>query len=399
MTPYGQLYNERFTKEAPRYNQGAQARTYHDYMRNIQAQKQAAGQTFGNLYNQQQTQSFYDRAMGQPQGLSGGLATQYNAARSAQSAAQSGQIAQQRYQAFADISAQEAQAGQYAQAQRLQQQQVEMGQMQLEQQRFAQAQQIMAAPNLSEEQKQDQLTRLGMTEGQISRMNAPTAAPVIGGATTLATAAAVPAVIGKVQTYRGAKDLLGRVNTSADIAPLQEVIKTEKGRLADLQNTFNKAQSAVDKAGDAATSAQKKALQKSKNELSKAKYTIKKTQEEIVTKQNTILDDIIGSSKKGGQATTTVGKEIAEDLATEGVKKGKVKNFATLAKKGGKSGKVFGKAFGTVGKVAGSVLGAYFILDSILMVTTGTGVMGQVKSLIEQGEFAADGGIIGLANQ
>lgn len=240
MTNYGNLYNERFTKDAPRYSQGAQARTYQDYMRGLQSQKQTAAQTFGNLYNQQANQNFYAQALGKPQGLSGGMETQYNNAMSAQQSQQLGQVTQQRYQAFADIANQESQASQYVQAQRLQEQQLQMGEMQVNQQRYAQAEAILNSPNLSQQQKQNQLENLGLTAGEIERMTAaPVAGPIIGGATSIGATIGLTQVAPRVYA-----------NAKLNIENAQILDKVVKGELesvtAAVQQTITDTNTAVD---------------------------------------------------------------------------------------------------------------------------------------------------------
>jgi hypothetical protein len=388
MIDYGQLYNERFTKEAPRYTAGSQARTYQDYMRNIQMQRQNAGQTFGNLAQQQQNQSFYDRAMGRPQGLSGGMEQQYTNVTSAQRAQQTGQIAQQRFQAFSDIAQQEAQASQFARAQDIQEQQFQAQEIQLQQQRYTQAQQVMADPNLTAAQKQTQLVDLGLTYGEIDRMNAPTAGPIIGGAVTLGTTAAAKPVIGAVQTRLGA----GKLNKIIEADPL----------LKNLQTNVKNANSEVTKATEALEKLQKKAsstpaqITEATKKLDKATQKVAQQKQAIKVAKKEMVDSIVtpptaATQTAAQKAGVRIGKEFTEEVGEKAAKKAATK----LSKSGTKL--VAGGFKKTLG-IAGGVLGAYFILDSVLMITTGQGVIGNIGSLVK-GEGFAKGGLVGLANQ
>lgn len=391
MTDYMNMYNERYMKEAPRYTAGSQARTYQDYMRNIQMQRQTAGQTFGNLAAQQANQSFYDRAVGQPQGLSGGMEQQYSNVTNAQRAQQAGQLAQQRYQAFADIAAQQAQVPQLARAEAIAEQQFQAGQMQLNTQRFAQAKQIMDTPNLTQAQKVEQLKNIGMTEGEISRMNAPTAGPVVG---SVMSAGALGGITTAVGTYQNVKLMSNLVGEQGSVVAANNVVETATTSLTDATTKLTDAQKKFDAVmnNTSSTDKAKTAAQKALNKARDAEKVAQAAKKEAVKKASVARNEAIEKIVKGKSARSTAYKQGAKKISLSKAKIGKIVKASGTAK-GGALGATFGKAAG----IALKGISIYFAVDMAVTVLTGKGIIGNVTSLV-QGEGFAKGGIIGLAS-
>jgi len=398
MTDYMGMYNERFMKRAPQYGANARARTYQDYMRNIQNQRMAAGQTFGNLAMQQQNQSFYDRAMGRPPGLSGGMAQQFQNQMSAARSRQLGQTAQQRYQAFSDIAAQEAQASQFARAEATAEQQFQTQELQLNAQRQAQAQQVMASPNLTFEQKQDQLSNLGFTQGQIERMQPSQGSAIVGGVTS---AAAVPVVGGVgASAYR----------TNQNIQAFQSAFKGDTGikvktkDLEALQKAF--AEGTPDASGN--IKVKLSTGEQTLNQKGIANAISEQTQQ-IADAKNQLVDDLISGTKgtkgleknldKATKAFEKIKKSgaiqsdpsyqkamLAKNKAKEALTKGQAN--ALKAKTAGIKKQVFLKNVGNKAvaakakfagltsalKIAAWGFGIYMVAEGVSMALTGTGL-------------------------
>lgn len=355
MIDYTNLYNERFTKDAPRYSAGSQMRTFQDYMRGIQAQRSAAGQTFGNLAMQQVNQSFYDRAMGRPPGLSGGMAQQFQNQLGAARSRQLGQVAQQRYQAFSDIAAQEAQASQFARAQRMQEQQFETQEMALQQQKFAQAQQVMASPDLTDEQKQSQLTRLGLTQGEIDRMGPQQGEGIVGAATTGGL------LIGASEGFRR----YGNVKALASVTAEQTTVQNLTTELTKLQGELNK----LKDPGKIADKTKQIALKK----------------KALVAERTKVITKITG----GKGALATAGKEAGLKGT---VSKGLQKKVAAM---GATKGAIVKTAFGNVAGFAMKAFSVYLIADIGSRLLFGSGVIEGIGNVIS-GKQYGKGGIASL---
>lgn len=407
MTDYGQIYNERFIKNAPRYSGSSQARSYQDYMRNVQAQTNAANQMFGNQAQQQATQSFYQRAAGQPQGLSGGMQTQYANVVSGQQAAAAGQMQQQQYDTYAKIAQQQAQASQFARAEAAADIQFQQAQAQFESQKYAQAQAIMQDSNISQASKVDRLERLGMTSGEISRLSAPSAGPIIGGIGTLGASAASPFIYRRVE--------VGRFTSRVDKAILESVpYKLAQEKVTAANTVEQKAREALAKGPQpasgtpntptyqpAVTERQLKTnLEKAIKDVAKEKEVLKATRKEmidnIVPKEG--LNAPVGSTQEVAQK---LGKELVEegveDVASEAGKKivGKqTKKLAAAQTKllAGKKG-VMGALKGAL-PVIGGFLAGYFIVDSLMMIATGKGIIGNLSDLVKDGNLS-QGGLVG----
>ena len=431
-----QVYNQRMVKNSPRYRQGAQSRNFQDYMANINSQKFNTAQTFGNLQNQVNNQSFYDRAVGRPQGLSGGLEQQYSTFRNAASAQAAGQVQQQRFQAFNDIAAQEAQASQFARAQGMQDQQFQMQEMQLNQQRYAQAQEILKSQNLTDAQKQEQLTTLGMTAGEVDRMTSPGAGAMIGGATTITAAATAKAVYKKIQMKSGANNLLETISASDEIKQVTETSKnltTAKDELSTKLKTAKEAQAKLEgkqASGQALTPEETTQLNDIKSQLDdvidadgnitqkglntqlkEATDAADEGLKAIDKKRTDMLDDLIqgkGDKSKLNFEGTKKAVDALDDAvkynADGTIKKAsgkKVADMATLAKtaKANKKGilkvgtkKVLGKTFA----VLGTAVGVYFLADSVSMILTGRGLMAHASNLVKGDGIQTQGGLLGL---
>lgn len=381
------MYNERYMKEAPRYTAGSQARTYQDYMRNIQMQRQTAGQTFGNLAAQQANQSFYDRAVGRPQGLSGGMETQYSNVANAQRAQQAGQLAQQRFQAFADIAAQESQVPQLARAEAMAEQQFQAQQMQLNTQRFAQAKQIMDTPNLTQAQKVEQLKNIGMTEGEISRMNAPTAGPVIGGITS---AAALGGISTGVGTYQNVKLMSSLVGEQASVVTANTAVETATTNLTEATNKLADAQKKFDLLTENSTATQKQNAQKALNKARDAEKVAQAAKKEAVKKASVARNEAIDKIVKGKSARSTAYKQGAKKVSLSKARVGKIVKAA-----GTKKGALLSGTFGKAAGIALKGISIYFAVDMGLQILTGKGIIGNITAAV-QGEKLAQGGLIGL---
>lgn len=415
MTDYMGMYNERFMKRAPQYGANARARTYQDYMRNIQNQRMAAGQTFGNLAMQQQNQSFYDRAMGRPPGLSGGMAQQFQNQMSAARSRQLGQTAQQRYQAFSDIAAQEAQASQFARAEAAAEQQFQSQELQFQAQKQAQAQQVMASPNLTFEQKQDQLSNLGFTQGQIERMQPSQGAAVVGGT---ASAVAVPTIgLAGSSAYR----------TNQNIQAFQSAFKGDAGiavktkDLEALQKAFTEGTPDASgnikvKLSSGETTFNQKGLA---NEISKQTQGIADAKNQLVDdliagtkgtkglqkdfdKAKAAFDKIAGSTTQADPKYQTAKQALdkAEDALALGKKKAMkaqaagIKKQAFLKKVGTKAVAAKAKYAGlaTVAKVALWGFGVYMVLEGASMALFGTGLAeGLMNVASGKGDFRTAG--------
>lgn len=339
MTDYMGMYNERFMKRAPQYGANARARTYQDYMRNIQAQRMAAGQTFGNLAMQQQNQSFYDRAMGRPPGLSGGMAQQFSNQMGAARSRQLGQAAQQRYQAFSDIAAQEAQANQFARAEAAAEQQFQAQELQLQGQRQAQAQQIMAS-GLTYEQKQDQLRNLGLSYGEIERLSPSAGSAAIGGGATILGTGAVgiggPIVyrdVSNLQAFESAfKGDTGISNLVSDKKAIEDALKAGPGQGGKYKITLSGGEQEFASASEArdAIAQTTKDIRKGKKQL--ADQLVRGGQSKQMklydARQNaqTALDDFIDDTANN---LTRVGNDIDASNASEKV----IKKYNALKKK------------------------------------------------------------------
>lgn len=381
------MYNERYMKEAPRYTAGSQARTYQDYMRNIQMQRQTAGQTFGNLAAQQANQSFYDRAMGRPQGLSGGMETQYANVTNAQQAQQAGQVAQQRYQAFADISAQQSQVPQLARAEAMAEQQFQAQQMQLNTQRFAQAKQIMDTPNLTQAQKVEQLKNIGMTEGEISRMNAPTAGPVIGGITT---ASALGGISTGVGTYQNVKLMSNLVGEQGTVVAANTAQTTAVDAAKEASTKLTDAQKAFDAINDTTSAKEKTKLTKALAKAKDADKAAKAAEKAAIKNTQKVRNEAIDKIVKGKSARSTAYKQGAKKMSLSKAKIGKIVKASGTAKGG-----VLGATFGKAASVALKGISIYFAVDMGLQILTGKGIIGNITAAV-QGEKLAQGGLIGL---
>ena len=416
MTDYMGMYNERFMKRAPQYGANARARTYQDYMRNIQNQRMAAGQTFGNLAMQQQNQSFYDRAMGRPPGLSGGMAQQFQNQMSAARSRQLGQTAQQRYQAFSDIAAQEAQASQFARAEAAAEQQFQSQELQFQAQKQAQAQQVMASPNLTFEQKQDQLSNLGFTQGQIERMQPSQGGAIVGGVTS---AVAVPTVgLAGSSAYR----------TSQNIQAFQSAFTGDAG-IAVQTKDLQALQDAFTKGTPDASGNIKVKLSGGEQTFNQSKLAeeISKQTQGIADAKNQLVDDLIAGTKgtKGLEKNLDKAKAAFEKVKKSGaIQSDKVYQDAMAAKNAAKDALVKGQAnamkakaagikkqvflksvgnkavaakakfagLATVGKIALWGFGVYMVLEGASMALTGTGLAEGIMNIASgKGDFRTAG--------
>jgi hypothetical protein len=448
MTDYMGMYNERFMKRAPQYGANARARTYQDYMRNIQAQRMAAGQTFGNLAMQQQNQSFYDRAMGRPPGLSGGMAQQFSNQMGAARSRQLGQAAQQRYQAFSDIAAQEAQANQFARAEAAAEQQFQAQELQLQGQRQAQAQQIMAS-DLTYEQKQDQLRNLGLSYGEIERLSPSAGAAAIGGGSTLLATGAVG--IGGPIVYRDVSNLeafksafkgdTGISNLVNDETAIKEALKAGPGQGGKYKVTLSDGPKEFANASDARTMLAEKTrnvrLEKKKLADQLIQGGQKKNMKLFDAKQKAqeALDDLIDSptneltrvndmqlgprvdksgvtdpkvlkkydklTKKLADATKKAADAGVDDVAAEAAKQAGIKGASKTSLKNISAKAIAGKtklaALKGAGIIAGKIFLAYLAVEGISMALTGTGFVEGFGNLIS-GKGYQTSGKKGLGN-
>jgi hypothetical protein len=421
MKDYMGLYNERFTKQAPRFNNAYQARTYQDYIRNIQNQRAAAGQTFGGLNAQMQNQSFYDRAMGTPPGLSGGMQQQFSNQLSGARARQLGQTAQQRYQAFADLSNQELQASQFARAEAASEQQFQTQNIAFKQQQQAQAQAIMKS-NASDGVKQAQLAEIGLSRDEIADLQPKAGPAVIGGAMTLGTA--VPTalaasnylnyqtnIIRGAQMYgteasklfvKGADGIYALQSGQGIAAPTKGIVKTQ----------FDKVNVAIQKynEGKALTGAQKlnnRQLGNLKRKVTNAYKDLVKSQGDLVKEvvdgsmqqkgflkgtaaklKSKITGKISGVSKattKGGVklVTKASGTKLAElkAAATTKITAGAAKT-ATGAKAA-----FFKGAAGFMGSALGIGIAIFLVAEVGSQILTGTGVIKGAMNLLSGKDY------------
>jgi hypothetical protein len=444
MTDYMGMYNERFMKRAPQYGANARARTYQDYMRNIQAQRMAAGQTFGNLAMQQQNQSFYDRAMGRPPGLSGGMAQQFSNQMGAARSRQLGQAAQQRYQAFSDIAAQEAQANQFARAEAAAEQQFQAQELQLQGQRQAQAQQIMAS-DLTYEQKQDQLRNLGLSYGEIERLSPSAGAAAVGGGATLLGTGAVG--IGGPIVYRNVSNLqafesaftgdTSISNLTDDVDAINKALKAGANDKGKYKVTLSNGKKTFNNAADARTALEQSTRNIRQEKKKLADQLVKGGQSKQMKlydarqKAQTALDDFIDDAANNlerigdgievdtGEATDAVTKKyqaLKEKLkvATQKATDAGVDDAAVAAaKKAGVKGagkksleRVATKALAGKTKLAalkgpaifaGKLFLAYLAVEGISMAISGTGFVEGLSNLIS-GKGYQTSGKKGLAN-
>lgn len=387
------MYNERFMKRAPQYGANARARTYQDYMRNIQNQRMAAGQTFGNLAMQQQDQSFYDRAMGRPPGLSGGMAQQFQNQMGAARSRQLGQIAQQRYQAFSDIAAQEAQASQFARAEAAAEQQFQAQELQFQAQRQAQAKQIMATGQ-AQEVKEAQLRDLGFTYGEIERLQPNRGTTAVGGA-----ASAGLATFGGFKAYNYSQEAAAREVLKGDvkITELRDALKAAQdkpvtagdatqGIEAYSQETKN---IDVKKASDALKEGKEKAM-KEILDVRKNTPTLDKNLQKEIDK----LDDLVAKGVQTGDdaviKTDAILKQKKLELArmkqikAAGLKKFKAK--AALTKAMGAK-KAFGVAAAKVAAGLGVALAIFIAVEGISTLVTGVGLVEGIGNVISTGDY------------
>lgn len=403
MKDYTGLYNERFTKQAPRYTNAYQARTYQDYIRNIQNQRAAAGQTFGGLNAQIQNQSFYDRAMGTPPGLSGGMEQQFSNQLSGARARQLGQTAQQRFQAFSDISNQEMQASQFARAEAAAEQQFQSQNIAFKQQQQQQAQAIMAS-NASDSIKEFQLREIGLTEDEIASMG-PVAGPaIVGGVTTAAVG--VPTAIKGVNalTLRANRTIIQELaGTNAKELFVDGVVQTGdkinvptsdrlKGLYDETVELVNKG--AAEGADDAAKQAGQEAIEK------------------YAEAQKKYVEDVVsGTTREKGSnvAIDTIDDVVREsvDEATEaGVKVISKKKKVLLATKKKSIAKIMGKKLGGakvvkalsgfIASPAGIAIAAFLVAEVGSQILTGTGILKGTINLLSNKAY--NEGTKGLLN-
>lgn len=414
MKDYMGLYNERFTKQAPRFNNAYQARTYQDYIRNIQNQRAAAGQTFGGLNAQMQNQSFYDRAMGTPPGLSGGMQQQFSNQLSGARARQLGQTAQQRYQAFADLSNQELQASQFARAEAASEQQFQTQNIAFKQQQQAQAQAIMKS-NASDGVKQAQLAEIGLSRDEIADLQPKAGPAAIGGAMTLGTGVPTALAASNYLNYNAniavAQDLFGTaadkmfIKGGADAGIMKDVYSLQANvqgpTRGPLKELFDNVKSNIE--------LYKKEALKSPGSRTQSLGTLKgkitRSYNKLVSKQGELVTEIVdGSIQQKGLIKGNLAKlksklakgkiaGVSDDITKEGIKlitKGNVTKVADLKAKA--TGKIL-KGVAGKSKLAGFYKGAAAFMGSPLGIGIAIFLAAEVGSQILTGTGLIKGAI------
>jgi len=383
MKDYTGMYNERFMKRAPQYGANARARTYQDYMRNIQNQRVAAGQTFGNLAMQQQNQSFYDRAMGRPPGLSGGMAQQFQNQLSGARARQLGQTAQQRYQAFSDIAAQEGQANQFARAEAAAEQQFQAQELQFQSQRQAQAKAIMATGQ-AQEVKEAQLRDLGFTYGEIERLQPSAGAAVTGGAMTAGLAGFGGAKAYGYSQVSAAREILGGDAKVVELADklkaaqdmeIKAAVKNEAGDIVEQAVTSEMKQKEIRLA--------EQALKEGKEEVGKEIFRLrgKALTPKGLDKQIKTLADLSDDAITAAQKT-----ELArlKAIKAAGLKKFGAKSALTKA---AVAKKTLMAAAPKVLAGLGVAVGVFIAFEGLSTLFTGVGVIEGLTNLVTSGDY------------
>ena len=174
---YQKIMAERQQQEQQRYQQtrdpfeyGRQVaqRRYSEIMSGLDSQRASMNQSYGDMYQQARQMAVGRQAAGGPT-LSGGMGQQQRDFVSTAEMQQLGQIGQAREQASRDLYSQAQSAmsnaeleGQQATQMELQNQQAQLGLVQ-------QTQQIIQDTNLTDDQKREQLTALGVDYDEVSK--------------------------------------------------------------------------------------------------------------------------------------------------------------------------------------------------------------------------------------
>lgn len=142
------------------YGQQVAQRRYSEIMSNLDMQRQATQQSYGDLYSQARQRAVRGQAAG-GQTLSGGMGQQQRDFVSAIEMQELGRIGQAREGASRDLYSQGQAAFSNAQLEGQQATQMELQNQQTQLQLVQQRQAILADPNLSDEQRAEQLQTIG----------------------------------------------------------------------------------------------------------------------------------------------------------------------------------------------------------------------------------------------
>lgn len=197
------------------YGQQVAQRRYSEIMANIDAQRAATQESYGDLYQRARQSAIGMQAAGGPR-LTGGMGQQRRDFISAAEMQQLGQIGSGRERAMREINLQGQSAFSNAQLEGQQATQMQLQNQQTQFQLYQQRQSILNDPNLSAEEKQTQLQMLGqpMTSSEIAAGQTSTEA---GSAFGAAAGIAVPAGVFAVSA--------GKANVAAVAAGIKPVAK------------------------------------------------------------------------------------------------------------------------------------------------------------------------------
>ena len=149
------------------YGQQVAQRRYSEIMSNLDMQRQATQQSYGDLYSQARQRAVRGQAAGGPT-LSGGMGQQQRDFVSALEMQELGRIGQSREGAMRDLYSQGQAAFSNAQLEGQQATQMELQNQQTQLQLVQQRQQILADKNLSSEQRAEQLEALGTSPDAVA---------------------------------------------------------------------------------------------------------------------------------------------------------------------------------------------------------------------------------------
>jgi hypothetical protein len=149
------------------YGQQVAQRRYSEIMSNLDSQRQATQQSYGDLYSQARQRAVRGQAMGGPT-LSGGMGQQQKDYVSAIEMQELGRIGQAREGASRDLYSQGQAAFSNAQLEGQQATQMEVQNQQTQLQLVQQRQAILADKNLSDEQRAQQLEALGTSPDAVA---------------------------------------------------------------------------------------------------------------------------------------------------------------------------------------------------------------------------------------